>query len=390
MMATELKRTRPGQRLTDSVLRRITRTRVWLGRGQRNILLFSDSQGQCYQMPMRRREARAIAAGQGAPGRGDKPDGIDFNVSVLELLGQCGWQVEEVSLMASTEPDVLVRLTVAAVRGGTRVVEATFGVQHALHFAATAKVDLFLDQELADAWRVRRKDGKPMSPTAAWREITAHGGHSFRDIEEVLLALERDPDDTMARKAMCETRDGHNTDTPHIQDTTGATAKLVAWAGRKQGTEHEAMAAGLVGAVYLAHWPDPIKLPEALAHLKRAHELQPADHRIAFDLATAHAFAGQTEAALALLEEYEFDAAPKCANFKALWEHPRFVAIAGRPQPRYEHYFRVDQIRYVGFHAPPMPATKSKRFEFRKPLAECPAALRKVLLSRVDGRAAEH
>ena len=387
MMASELKRTRPGKRLTDSVLRKITRTRVWLGKGQRNILLFSDSQGHCYQMPLRRREARAIAAGAGGPGGGDKSEGIDLNVSVLELLSQCGWQVGEVTLTASTEPDVLVRLTVATARGGPRIVEATFGVQHALHFAAAAKGDLFLDHELAEGWKVRRKDGKPMSPAAAWREITAHGGHSFRNIEQVFQALERDPDDKLARKAMGEARDQHTTDTPHIEDTTGASAKLIEWARQRKGTKYEGLAAGLAGAVYLAYWPDPIKLPKALAYLKRAHQLQPADERIAFDLATAHAFAGQTESALALLEKFKFESAPKCANFKALWDHPRFAVVAGRPQRRYEHCHRVEQIDEVGFHAPPATTTKSKRFEFRKPIAKCPATLRKALPPRVDGHA---
>ena len=76
-------------------------------------------------------------------------------------------------------------------------------------------------------------------------------------------------------------------------------------------------------------------------------KLAPDDGDVAFDLATALALTGQTEEALALIEEHRFKDAAKSNNFRAMWRSPRFRAAAGDPDESMADVFVVGV--YVAF-----------------------------------------
>ena len=362
MMSNELKDSRPGREFTDTVMRKVKQARIYVGRGQNNCIQITDAKGRVYEMPIGQRDAEAVRARLEKVGR---EDGIDLHKAILGLLREFGFSVAEVVLFPATVPNVVLRLKVKGQSGPFRTVQAEYCSPDGLALAIQTGADVLVDSTLAKDWEVRGDDGKPLSPGEAWRSIADRRGRRFKNIEEVIAELERNPDSSPAREALTHARPNVTHDHPLILHKEGAMQRLVRWAKAKKGTEFEGLAEGLLGAVYLQYKPD-----KAVAHLERAQECRPEDKAGAFDLATAYCETGDPEKALGILERYKPDKANACNNFKKLWNDPRFVSIAGDVDHRYSnvHYICQTGLGYV-FRSEGSPATKSKRFEFTRKIA---------------------
>ncbi|GAI58143.1 unnamed protein product, partial [marine sediment metagenome] len=209
----------------------------------------------------------------------------------------------------------------------------------ALNFAVRTGAPIFVDKEVAEQCLMKGKDGKPLSPRAAWNQMarrytpTARPG-PFRDISHVLRTIAKDPQNMKARQALSVVEPLRlgpmliRRIPSMIRDTTGGMDKLESWVRRRKGTGMEGVAHGLLGAVYL--WTQ--RPHEAIPYLEKAYQLCPKDGRVAFDLASAHAMVGTLDKALSALKKLDGQRqklAQECGNFSVLWPSQRFRAIVG-------------------------------------------------------------
>ena len=362
MVEDELKKSRPGPEFTDRVVRKISRIRVWIKSGDQKpaseasgILLLTDSEKRSFVIVIGLAESRAIKpwlAGAGSP------DALDAHTALVRALRTFGGEIKEVAIAELKDNTFFALLKFEL---DNRVVEVDCRPSDALNLAVRCNASIFVSEEVAQQCIKKRKDGKPMSPAAAWRELRQskliNGRRSFGNISEVLQELERDPESEPARLALSTAAKGMVWTTPLVQDKTDALAKVEEWVARSQGTKHEGLAAGLLGAVYLwAREPEPKK---AIPHLEKAHRLLPQDDRIAFDLATAYAMEKRTDDAFSILEKGNFPKARNCRNFSNLWDDPRFRTVVGDLDPNARNFFEVAQLG-LRIQDPSQPSKKEK------------------------------
>ncbi len=139
-----------------------------------------------------------------------------------------------------------------------------------------------------------------------------------------------------------------------MKDVRHAPQKLREWVEKCRGTDLEATAAGLVGAVHLYSTRKP---KDAIPYLEAAHGIEPNNEEIAFDLATAYTMADMTDEALRALEESgdwqgEIVRPDTCGNFRKLWDDPRFRAVVGEPDRRCGRFFCQPQLRIMATTGP--------------------------------------
>lgn len=346
MVEGELKRSRPGRRFTDALARKIGRVRVRRSGGPWDCVLLTDTQGRSLLITSRQEQAEAMdrrLSGQ------EPPLGPDMYESLLETMGHFACQIKEATI-GRLEASAFMATIELMCQDNTR--EATAGAIDAVNLAMSAGAPIYIENRAVEESMIRRKDGKPMSEASAWRqagrmaEEQRRQSTPFRDVPELLRALERDPQSPKARRALPALRRGCKP--PKVKDTTDGLQKLEEWAQKLKGSDLEAVSTGLLGAVYLLD--PPHDLDKATAELEHAHTLAGDDARISFDLATAYAAEGRSEDALSLLEVLAQDPrseglrkeVSKCANFQSLWRRKRFCDLFAKPD---------EDAKYVRFSA---------------------------------------
>ena len=385
MVEGELKQSRPGKKFTKQVVRQIKKTRVWLGQHGQNYMLLTDARGRSTESFLGDHEAQAVLTTLGQ--RRGKP--IDDSLRALvALLRELGFKVLEVKIGPSVTPDHLAQVKVRTPAGSEKTAESPYAGRDALQLAVHAQARFLLDNKIG-VGAVRRKDGQPMSPTGAWRSIGRRSGRRYRNIDELLRTLERDPDNDRARVAVEEADTDYGMDMGAVDDRRDGVKKLRAWAAKHKNTPFEATAAGLVGAFYLAGHPhrgpgssDSQKISNALRYLRRAHRLRPDDRYIAFDLASAYVKAGQLDKAVAMLPQCRAKDLGRCNNFRTVWKHPRFKQIAGGVDNQSRNEFAVKQLRLISSAADSEPEWKPCGFSRKAKSAS--QALRSELRTRLD------
>ncbi len=363
MVETELKKGRPGKAFTEKVAATIERVRVWKGgpHGQTTLML-TDSKGRSYRGPMGDYEAEAVL--RSISGR-EPPEAADLHTALVELLRRLGLTITGVGVGRHVGVNVTLTLTVADEAGGERSVELDYCMRDAGQFVVLTGASVTIEEELAESWKTRRADGKTMSPAGAWRKVPKGKRAMFPDVAAVLKALDRNPRDKHARTVIREAS-GINVETPWIKDAANGTKLLLEWHDAKVGTKHEAQAAGIVGAFFLARGGTPEK---GVPYLEKAHELDRTDEAVAFDLATAYMLTGRPEETLAIIEEFRFKDAGKCGNFLDLWGAPRFLAAVGQPDVRTRVVFKVKGTPVSIILAD---ASPSGRFKRARPMYSVP------------------
>ena len=385
MVENELKQARPGKKFTNRVVRQIKKTRVWLGPNGQNYMLLTDVKGRCTEAFLGDYEARAILTTlDQRPG----PPIDDVHRALITLLRALDFTPTHVTLRPGTMPDEHVHIQLKNPRGKTITVESTYAGRDALQLAVHAQVR-FLSESKTGFGFVRRKDGQPMSPTAAWRSIGRRTAREFRCIDEILRTLEKDPEDGRARDAVQLADPKFNIEMVRVDDRADGLKKLRAWVTKHRNTPFEATAAGIVGAFYLAGHPnqgrgssEPQRISAALRHLRRAHRLRPADTDIAFDLASAYVQAGQRDEAVAVFPHCRAKDLGRCNNFRAMWSDPRFKKIAGPIDDDHRNTFVVKQIRLSRIRADREPKWQPNGFAVTT--GSLPRALRSDLRKRLD------
>lgn len=363
MVEQELKRARPGRKFTERVLRKVSQVRVWLSGGEQNVLLLTDARKRSFMIVIGKAEAEALQPWLAGTGR---PEAPDIHTALVRTLAAFAARIEEVVVGELKAHTFHATLTVRSGRGSA---ELDCRPSDAINLAARAGAPIYVNKEVADACLIKGPGGKPLSTRAAWDSVR-HGvlGRPrkgvFRDVLAVIQALEKDPDNALARQAICEATPWQGfvhirRVPPLVKNPGGAVEALQDWLQRSHGTRLEAPAAGLLGATYL--WTSTREPENALPHLERACRLRPGDERIAFDLATAYALAGKADRAIALLRKHRFEKADKCGNFAALRRDPRFRKIAGRPEPSRADLFVSAQLGREIHTRPPLGKMIPKR-----------------------------
>ena len=323
MLPSELKRHRPGKKLARDVLHRITKVRVFLSGGRDNCMILTDAKGRSYSAYLGRSEAEEILPKVS----GASPTGPpDIHTALAALLEQVGDKILSVTLCEGKDVNYTVRVRLRS-RGRTKTVETIYAGRDAVQFAVHTGADVFYDKPLAEKLMIRRKDGNPMSPAGAWRKYARTHGPPYKNIQEVLRALEKNPDNKTARRAIEQANPNHLFETPLVERSGKGIEEVEEWMTRHKGERLEGVASGLIGLLYLHPNGD---LSKAVRYLKRAHRLQPEDRSIAFDYATVCTLSGKIDEAFALLEQYKFEEVETFANFKSLIDDPRFEKIVWR------------------------------------------------------------
>ena len=353
MVEDELKRSRPGPEFTDRVVRKISRIQVWLGdevwrdflAGKSQMggrLLLTDSKQRSFIIVIGIPETQAIQPWLSGKG---SPDALDIHTALVRALHEFGGEIKEVTI---GEFNMGLFYATVKLQDGGCTAEVECRPSDALNLAARCNAPVFVSEQVAQQCMLKRKDGKPMSPAGAWRNLRhtrMHSPRSFRDIAEVLQELERNPESWDARDALKEVPKGVVWLSPFLLDNTNALAKLEEWVAKSQGANHEGAAAGLLGAVYLCSRPAEPK--KAIPHLEKAHRLLPKDKGIAFDLATAYAMEQRADDAFSILEKEKLLDARACGNFSNLWGDPRFRSVAGEPDPKCRDIFFLPQLHLI-------------------------------------------
>ena len=223
---------------------------------------------------------------------------------------------------------------------------------------------MLIEDTLAQKRSIKGKRGSPLSPAAAWERVHRKERRDtrkkpFADVSAVLRALEKNPRFDEARTALAAcVPEGWRAFRGWVKDVSDARQKLRKWVEECKGTDLEAVAAGLVGAVRLYSEQKP---KEAIPYLEAAHSVEPEHEEIAFDLATAYTMADMADEALRVLEKSDnwkgdIVRPEACGNFRKLWGDPRFRAIVGEPDPRCERFLCQPQIRIMATTGPsPVP-----------------------------------
>jgi RNA polymerase sigma-70 factor, ECF subfamily len=355
MVETELKRARPGKKFTDRIVKKIVQARVWISGGDRNFLLLADAKGKCFEYFLGRQEAEAAAAALAGKTHNEVPDIHSALVNTLEKFGH---RIEQIALSASSPPNHKVRFTLRRDRQ-VKTVESEYSGRNAIQLAVHTKAKFVVEGELAEKWQaVKNEQGQPISSSEAWRSIKHRRGGVFRDIDEVLRELKRNPDSDRARQALTEAVPGHLKDDPWVQNREGGMERLRQWVKQSKGTDTEPLALAMLGGLYLFPMKDPRK---AVRYLARAHRLRPKDEDIAFDLATAYTLMDKKDEAFDLLQKFKFPKAARCNNFEKLWEDSRFKQIAGDPDINQKNMFLARQVRTNIFAAKDKPKRRKSR-----------------------------
>jgi RNA polymerase sigma-70 factor (ECF subfamily) len=370
MVESELKDSRPGPQLADHVLRRIRQVRVRVSRGQAQFLMLTDSRGRSFPIIIGAYEARALQpwlAGAASA------EAMDIHTACVRALRKFRCQVAKVTVSELKMATFYALLKVKSPEG---VAEIDCRPSDALNFAVRAKAPIFAENSVVEQCMLKDKDNRPMSPEECWRNYHAGGlVGTFRNFSGILKALSRDPENIPARQALAGWRPVKAPKVKPGEKAAGASwkamvfrrvaglkqgeiEKLAAWARKRAGTKLEGVAAGLSGAVYLTQ-RQPKSQKKAIQMLEKARKLQPEDKRIAFDLATAYAFAGKTEEALSVLPKEEYAAARSCGNFRMLWHDTRFRTAVGDPEDPRRNDFISAQL-YFGCSTSPGPISPQK------------------------------
>jgi len=353
MVEDELKKSRPGKQFTDRVLREIKHVRVWVTGKSEDVLLVTDSSGRSFWLSIEPVLAQAFQPWLTGAGSRDDTDIHTATVRALEVFGL------KVARFALTEMKI-VRLGLLELCGGQGGHEVECPAVDGINLALRADAEVLVAKELVDHIALKRNDGAPMTPAGAWRRARQQMKEHFRNVEtvrfkdmsEVVSTLERDPDHREARIALTEAAHGFRWSPSRLKDNTDAMRTLQSWVTDREGTDLEGFAAGLLGAVCL--WP-LMKPERAMPYLEKAHKLRPADGKVAFDLATAYAMTGRTDAAFEVLEALQgkdvdthgVPTAGDCGNLAGLWDDPRFRSIIGEPDRRCAKVMHIPQLHIV-------------------------------------------
>jgi len=344
MFEGELKRRRPGKKFARDVLAKITNVRVFVSGGQQNCMLLTDAKGRSYHAYLGASEAAEIL-----PKVTDAAPTVPPAVHEAEaaLLRQLGLEIVSVTLCEGTDFNNTVRVKLRAA-GRERTVETVYTGRDAVQFAVHSGADVYYDKPLAEKRMIRRKDGKPMSPAGAWRKNARRHKPPYRNMREVFRALERNPDNETARTAVQQGNPDLKFETPLVAKPGKGIDEVRQWMSRHKGKRLEAIAAAMIGILYLHPKGD---LPEAVSYLKRAYRLAPEEKDIAWDYATVCALSGDADKAFELLGGTDPEEARDVANFTSLMEDPRFREIVGPYRGRNANTYRFRSIRQtVCFH----------------------------------------
>jgi len=334
MVESELKQSRPGVEFADRVVKKISRLQVWLDekaqashpRGYGSLLL-TDFEQRSFLIMIATAEAQAIQpwlSGQGSP------DDLDIYAATVRALGRFERGIKEVTV---SELKANTFYAVLKVQTGKRVVDVDCRPSDALNLAVRCNAPIYVSEGIAETCLIRDEDGKPTPPDMARQRIGVPPVvHTFRDISELLAALEKNPESRIARLALREASPGFKCSPRLLLNDKDALVELGRWVKRMAGTKLEGPAAGLLGAVHLAVPPQqPLK---AIPYLERAYKLLPQDKRVAFDLCAAYAMAGKADEAFSILEKAKFPWALGFGNLSKLWKDPRFRSVVGQPDPK--------------------------------------------------------
>jgi RNA polymerase sigma-70 factor (ECF subfamily) len=370
MMKHSLKSSRPGKEFTKAVVRRITQSRVWISGGNKNYLLLRDDKGNSEEFFLGAREAQEIRLclkGTTPAARTAPPPGTSIYAALISAMSKLDYRILEVVIRGSPNPpNAYVQLRVRRGREKEKIVEAEYSQRDAIQLAVHTRAPLLLEGKNV----VKDKQGRPLKSGAAWRQITSRQEHPFRSIPEVICELEANPDSDRARRAIHEAPGIIQIEDALVADATGGWETVLQWYDRCRGTDHEALANAILGALYIRPMGTPKK---AIPHLERAHKLQPDDDSIAFDLATAYAMTGCNEEALQLVQRFRFKEAIRCHNFEPLWKDPRFTQAVGKPQaPKDGQFMIVKQTRLQNFSPRGLIGARGLQRSF--PPVRCPSA----------------
>jgi RNA polymerase sigma-70 factor (ECF subfamily) len=378
MFADELKRRRPGKKFAREVLAKVTNVRVFASGGSQNCVLLTDADGRCYEMFLGASEVAEILpkVSGAAP---TVPPAI--HSAVAALLRQLGFEILSVTMREGKGVNYIVRVKLRS-GGRERTVQTTYSGRNAIQFAVHTGADVYYDKALAEKVMIRRKDGKPMSPAGAWRKATRLCKPPYRNMREVFRALERNPQDKTARRAIQQANPEHRFESPLVERPGTGIDEVRRWMNRHKGERLEALAAAMIGLLYLQPKGD---LPKALRYLKRAHRLAPEEKDIAWDYATVCALRGNADEALELLRGLDLQEARTLGNFASLIDDPRFRRIVGVHDGKGANLYRyrcLDQIVCYGDGPPWERPRGRKALRQRDRIADitaAPAALRKEL-----------
>ena len=368
MVETELKSSRPKREFTDHVLRKISQVRVYASDKTMQSLLLTDSKKRSFVICVGNLEAQAIAPWLS----GKVPsEPTDLHSALVATLNRFGRRIEEVvvgELKASTFYGTI------KVKSGKRITEIDSRPSDAINLAVRAGTPIFVDKDVAEQCLIRRKDGKPAAPrTARQRVKLGRWPVPFKTLSEVLRAVGRNPENATARENLHRAASKFLPNPPRLVGDPRKMEQLKTWAERAKGTNLEAVATGLLGAVY-AHWHGP-RSPRAVVCLEAAHRLLPADNRIAWDLATSYSFAGRSSDAFRTLEEIDskfLQSRRHHSNFRNLRVHPEYSRILGKPPRDPQGSFLYAQLGFAVLVAKP------KEKPARKRTAKTPVKMRRA------------
>ncbi len=336
MVETELKKSRPSKKFSKKVMGKIRQVQVWVkDTAHTGVLLLTDSRKRTVPIFTMRFEAKAARDGQEAYGTGKAPD---IYSALCDMLKRYKWKVAGMAVDRIADHTFYGRIRIS--KGGkTRVVDCR--PSDGLNLAIRAEAAITVDERILAELAMKGDSGKLVSPGDALGSInrkTPRGRKppiiihpQYRNFEEALAELDKNPQSDRARKALREAKPFFFAGL--VRDKKDAEEKFRKWVESKRGTPMEAMATGGWGAVILC---PPFSEPKkALPFLRRAHRLAPEDRAIEFDFATALALTGDVKRAFDIVDKRQWlHAASYFANFEPFWKTSRFKSLIGKKLPK--------------------------------------------------------